>query len=473
VANSVSFGYLDARHAGVQAFKRGEISYRQLEDLTAAAAARGAAVGVVNLALTAVTVGLAGPVIGAGATLGSKILFAGVTSGLSSVAADVTGNAVTDAGRFQDPARQAIWGGGRRSTEQIALSGAVSFGLGAASVPARIALGKLVAWVRRVPAPRAPALPAGAPELSAPPGWTAEQVTEDTVRYTHPDVPGEVRVGPARLAGPGAEPAPARPAASAPEAVSPAPPALAASEAAPGITSRPAPPVPAPAAPSPAIPAPAAPAAGAPPLVWVNPRSNVFHRPGSRWYGRTPGGSAVTETAALAAGYRPAGQLPPTGVLRVERPPLGENRLVIHSRLGTGQVRRGYEKQMASAAAYAIDEIATYERAHSQGAGVGAEAAEAIRLAPRIVNQELQNRGVEKTLRELVATLPAGTELRLTTVTTTHPGTLRLKEIQYVLRAVRDGRPQAVLFEAGIEVGLSGRAVTTAELRGGLLGDVQ
>jgi hypothetical protein len=199
----------------------------------------------------------------------------------------------------------------------------------------------------------------------------------------------------------------------------------------------------------------------------------VFHRPGSRWYGNTPGGSTTTEAAALAAGYRPAGQLPPSGVLRVERPPLGENRLVIHSELGPSQVRRGYEKQMASAASYSIEEIATYERAHSQGAGVGAEAAEAIRLAPRLVNQELQNRGVEKTLRDLVATLPAGTELRLTTVTTTHPGTLRLKEIQYVLRAVRGGRPQGVLFEAAIEVGLSGRAVTTVEARGDLLGELE
>jgi hypothetical protein len=46
---------------------------------------------------------------------------------------------------------------------------------------------------------------------------------------------------------------------------------------------------------------------------------------------------------------------------------------------------------------------------------------------------------------------PADTELWLTTVTMTQPRTLRLKEIQYRVDAVKGGISRK-LFEAGIEV---------------------
>jgi hypothetical protein len=46
---------------------------------------------------------------------------------------------------------------------------------------------------------------------------------------------------------------------------------------------------------------------------------------------------------------------------------------------------------------------------------------------------------------------PHDTELWLTTATTTHPRTLRLKEIQYRVDAVRNGLSRR-LFEASIEV---------------------
>jgi len=170
----------------------------------------------------------------------------------------------------------------------------------------------------------------------------------------------------------------------------------------------------------------------------------------------------MTEAAAVAAGYRPAGVLPPSGVYRVERPPLGEPRVVIQSRLQRRQPRRGFEQEMASAASYGIAEIARWERAHSQGAGFGAEAREAIRLAPQVVNQELQNRGVEQTIRDLVEILPPGTELHLTTVTMTHERTLRLREIQYKLEAV-SGDLRRTLFVTSIEVSRSGRAVPQVE----------
>ena len=42
--------------------------------------------------------------------------------------------------------------------------------------------------------------------------------------------------------------------------------------------------------------------------VWVNPRTRVFHLPGTRWYGVTKGGTYMSEQEALAAGYRPSGR---------------------------------------------------------------------------------------------------------------------------------------------------------------------
>jgi DNA uptake protein ComE-like DNA-binding protein len=59
-----------------------------------------------------------------------------------------------------------------------------------------------------------------------------------------------------------------------------------------------------------ASPAPPIAAASAPPagtgMVWVNTASKVYHREGDRWYGKTKAGKYMTESDALAAGYRAA-----------------------------------------------------------------------------------------------------------------------------------------------------------------------
>ena len=40
--------------------------------------------------------------------------------------------------------------------------------------------------------------------------------------------------------------------------------------------------------------------------VWVNTNSNVYHGPGTRWYGKTKHGQYMSECEAIKAGNRPA-----------------------------------------------------------------------------------------------------------------------------------------------------------------------
>ncbi|HJV36264.1 ComEA family DNA-binding protein [Geomonas sp.] len=43
-------------------------------------------------------------------------------------------------------------------------------------------------------------------------------------------------------------------------------------------------------------------------MVWVNPDSKIFHKEGSRWYGKTKQGAYMTESEAIKAGYRESKQ---------------------------------------------------------------------------------------------------------------------------------------------------------------------
>jgi hypothetical protein len=121
---------------------------------------------------------------------------------------------------------------------------------------------------------------------------------------------------------------------------------------------------------------------------------------------------------------------------------------VIQSKLRSPVDRQGFEKQMFPAIEVGL---VGWERAHSQGAGTGFESPSAIRYAPAEVNQQFQRLGIERFLRDLFQKKAVDTELWLTTVTSTHPGTLRLKEIQYRVDAVK-GHTSRRLFEASIEV---------------------
>lgn len=50
------------------------------------------------------------------------------------------------------------------------------------------------------------------------------------------------------------------------------------------------------------------PPAAASGMVWVNPDSKIYHKSGSRWYGKTKQGSYMTEEEAIKAGYRESKQ---------------------------------------------------------------------------------------------------------------------------------------------------------------------
>src|SRR6266436_4685238 len=51
-----------------------------------------------------------------------------------------------------------------------------------------------------------------------------------------------------------------------------------------------------------------APPANSAGMVWVNPDSGIYHKPGTRWYGKTKQGKYMTEADAQKAGYKVSGK---------------------------------------------------------------------------------------------------------------------------------------------------------------------
>lgn len=211
-------------------------------------------------------------------------------------------------------------------------------------------------------------------------------------------------------------------------------------------------------------------APGSSTTVWVNTRSGRYHLPGSYWYQRrTAEGTMMTLEAARAAGYVEAGTAaaqPPSGMYSVTRPTAGDQRVVIRAWIGDRQTRAGLERQMYSAAEYGLAELIGWQRAHSTGAGLAIESGDAIRLASELVNQALQNRGIEAFLRALRDQVAGeGERLHLQTETTTHPNTLRLSSIHYLVERP-EGDRMITLFEAVIEMRPDGSARAGVRLAG-------
>jgi len=119
--------------------------------------------------------------------------------------------------------------------------------------------------------------------------------------------------------------------------------------------------------------------------------------------------------------------------------------------------RAGTEKEFFSAGDSGIEGLEGMERAHSLGQGTGFESPFGIRSAPKLVNQLLQNQGIEELIRTLHASLKAsGNKVRVKTRTKTHNASLRLKEITYKLEITTSKGKAVPLFEYAIEVGNKG-----------------
>lgn len=115
----------------------------------------------------------------------------------------------------------------------------------------------------------------------------------------------------------------------------------------------------------------------------------------------------------------------------------------------TGERSRFEEKLLPPGKIGLVD----YQRCHSQGQGTGHESALGIFYAPKKLNQEIQNHGIEKYLRELVEeNSGSGWELRLLTVATPHPGTELLANLEYEVHAW-SGNDFRLLF--GISISIS------------------
>jgi len=135
--------------------------------------------------------------------------------------------------------------------------------------------------------------------------------------------------------------------------------------------------------------------------------------------------------------------------LRIIREWAAPDGFVIDIEVGRGVARLGLEKTLPSGTEVGL---AGWHRAHSSGAGVGAESGRAIRYAPPEVNLGYQNAGIERFVREFNQERASDVRLFLRTVTTTHPNSLRLASITYRLSAARGSARASNLFEVTINI---------------------
>lgn len=110
--------------------------------------------------------------------------------------------------------------------------------------------------------------------------------------------------------------------------------------------------------------------------------------------------------------------------------------------------RKGYEKYLPPGVKVGLP---GWERAHQVGPGFGAESKSNILYAPKEFNQAYQNRGIEKTIRELFKDKLPDVEIRVMTDAKPHPGTKRLKEITYKVTLTKDGVTHNY-FEVTLEI---------------------
>jgi hypothetical protein len=121
---------------------------------------------------------------------------------------------------------------------------------------------------------------------------------------------------------------------------------------------------------------------------------------------------------------------------------------VIKSTLEHGTGKTKFQKRLFTGVEIGL---AGWDRAHSQGIMTGTESPEAIYYAPEEVNRSWMKR-IETFLRDLAAAKPKDESLCLMTVTSPHPLTLRLAEIQYEVTALKAGHSAKTVLIASIKV---------------------
>jgi len=121
---------------------------------------------------------------------------------------------------------------------------------------------------------------------------------------------------------------------------------------------------------------------------------------------------------------------------------------VIKSTLEPGTGKTKFQKRLFEGVEIGL---AGWDRAHSQGVMTGTESPDAIYYAPEEVNRSWMKR-LEIFLRDLAAAKPKDEKLCIMTVTTAHPLTLRLAEIQYEVTAIKTGNSSRTVLTASIAV---------------------
>jgi hypothetical protein len=95
-----------------------------------------------------------------------------------------------------------------------------------------------------------------------------------------------------------------------------------------------------------------------------------------------------------------------------------------------------------------------FQRAHLLGPGLGYDAPQGLFYAPKEVNQELQNQGIEQLIREMYAKRYPGAEFQVQLTAIPHPGTEILAKANYKLYGRLPGEPLTWIFEYTINIGL-------------------
>ena len=150
----------------------------------------------------------------------------------------------------------------------------------------------------------------------------------------------------------------------------------------------------------------------------------------------------------IISSHKPSLKGPPKKPGKILSEERVNDKIIIKSEVGDSPGRLGLEKTLPSNTKLSSK---GWERAHSQGNITGAESSEGIRYAPGEVNQAYQKTGIERFIVDFNNQKVPGAKIYLTTETTTHAGTLRLKSITYRIDVEMSGS-KTRLYEAEITI---------------------